>query len=75
MSDNSESPLDTRHIPGQFDKTACPQKLISSRITEAVTDETRLPSSRRVDHRGSLHLGGHPKPAIDGHLKTGHHST
>jgi hypothetical protein len=20
-------------------------------------------------------LGGHPKPAIDGHLKTGHHTT
>jgi hypothetical protein len=27
------------------------------------------PSKREV------HLGGHPKPATDGHLKTGHHDT
>lgn len=25
--------------------------------------------------REPLALGGHPKPAIDGHLKTGHHTT
>ena len=25
--------------------------------------------------RDSMYLGGHPKPAIDGHLKTGHHTT
>ena len=29
----------------------------------------RLPATR---HRSAL--GGHPKPAIDGHLKTGHHT-
>jgi hypothetical protein len=32
---------------------------------------TDLPDLEPEDIR---HLGGHPKPAIDGHLKTGHHA-
>jgi hypothetical protein len=44
-------------------------------------DVARLRQLARVGAEVTLNrlraeiLGGHPKPAIDGHLKTGHHTT
>jgi hypothetical protein len=35
----------------------------------------RIQRLQRQLANSSVGLGGHPKPAIDGHLKTGHHTT
>jgi hypothetical protein len=41
---------------------------------QLITPEGKWPyvGNAYVNRNGSISLGGHPKPATDGHLKTGH---
>ena len=45
------------------------------RMARVVTETTRAGELAALERfRESFDLGGHPKPATDGHLKTGHHT-
>ena len=47
--------------------------LVIERIVNGVERLSTFPESgRMVPERNDPGLGGHPKPAINGHLKTGH---
>ena len=51
---------------------------ISIATVQSLTDDVRNEIAKRRGRRGRSSnpqtLGGHPKPAIDGHVKTGHHA-
>ena len=56
-------------------RSLCPQE---SRIGVAERMPADPPTDAELHGRGPYdiaHLGGHPKPAIEGHLKTGHSDT
>jgi hypothetical protein len=52
-----------------------PNNLQACSDCEAQQWNEGIPKSNAIDVGFQLSLGGHPKPAIDGHLKTGHHTT
>jgi len=52
----------------------CRHDVLEATLELAIEIAREGREGRRVGTLFTLGLGGHPKPATDGHLKTGHHT-
>ncbi len=66
--DGSVSPLDVRLAID----ARCPVLVVDGTLTEPMKAGALVHILVAVNFLPASSLGGHPKPAINGHLKTGH---